>query len=292
MRLATIAAGLLMAASLAAPAWSASETVVAKVNGHDITEGELKFAEAEFGSELAGVPTENRRRVLLDYLIETRLVADAAEKAKLADSKDFEARMKYHRIRALRDAYIESQIQDAVKDKEARAIYDEKVKNLAPQEEVRARHILVKSEDEAKKVSEELRAGKDFDEVAKSHSQGKDGESGDLGYFSRGQMVKPFEDAAFALEKGKISDPVQTEYGWHVLKVEDKRNREPPSFDEVKDQITTSLINTKLQSTIQDLRQNGKIDVIDPEIKKAMESDSAPSGDPVAGEKPAEEPKK
>jgi peptidyl-prolyl cis-trans isomerase C len=281
-----------MAASLAAPAWSASETVVAKVNGHDITEGELKFAEAEFGSELAGVPTENRRRVLLDYLIETRLVADAAEKAKLADSKDFEARMKYHRIRALRDAYIETQIQDAVKEKEAKAIYDEKVKNLAPQEEVRARHILVKTEDEAKKVSEELRAGKDFDEVAKSHSQGKDGESGDLGYFARGQMVKPFEDAAFALEKGKISDPVQTEYGWHVLKVEDKRNREPPSFDEVKDQITSSLINTKLQSTIQDLRSNGKIDVIDPEIKKAMESDGTPSGDPVAGEKPAEEPKK
>lgn len=292
MRLATIAAGLLMAASLAAPAWSAPETVVAKVNGHDITEGELKFAEAEFGSELAGVPTENRRRVLLDYLIETRLVADAAEKVKLADSKDFEARMKYHRIRALRDAYIETQIQDAVKEKDARAIYDDKVKNLAPQEEVRARHILVKNEDEAKKIAEELRAGKDFDEVAKSHSQGKDGESGDLGYFARGQMVKPFEDAAFALEKGKISDPVQTEYGWHVLKVEDKRNREPPSFDEVKDQITTSLINTKLQSTIQDLRQNGKIDVIDPEIKKAMESDSAPSGDPVAGEKAAEEPKK
>jgi peptidyl-prolyl cis-trans isomerase C len=77
-----------------------------------------------------------------------------------------------------------------------------------------------------------------------------------------------------------------------VLKVEDKRNREPPSFDEVKDQITSSLINTKLQSTIQDLRQNGKIDVIDPEIKKAMESDGTPSGDPVAGEKPAEEPKK
>jgi peptidyl-prolyl cis-trans isomerase C len=179
-----------------------------------------------------------------------------------------------------------------VKEKEAKAIYDEKVKNLAPQEEVRARHILVKTEDEAKKVSEELRAGKDFDEVAKSHSQGKDGESGDLGYFARGQMVKPFEDAAFALEKGKISDPVQTEYGWHVLKVEDKRNREPPSFDEVKDQITSSLINTKLQSTIQDLRSNGKIDVIDPEIKKAMESDGAPSGDPVAGEKPAEEPKK
>lgn len=292
MRLTTIAAGLLMAASLTAPAWSAPETVVAKVNGHDITEGELKFAEAEFGSELAGVPTENRRRVLLDYLIETRLVADAAEKVKLADSKDFEARMKYHRIRALRDAYIETQIQDAVKEKEARAIYDEKVKNLAPQEEVRARHILVKNEDEAKKIAEELRAGKDFDEVAKSHSQGKDGESGDLGYFARGQMVKPFEDAAFALEKDKISDPVQTEYGWHVLKVEDKRNREPPSFDEVKDQITTSLINTKLQSTIQDLRQNGKIDVIDPEIKKAMESDGTPPSDPVAGEKAAEEPKK
>jgi peptidyl-prolyl cis-trans isomerase C len=227
--------------------------------------------------------------VLLDYLIETRLVADAAEKVKLADSKDFEARMKYHRIRALRDAYIETQIQDSVKDKEAKAVYDEKVKNLAPQEEVRARHILVKTEEEAKKVAEELRAGKDFNEVAKAHSSNKDGESGDLGYFSRGQMVKPFEDAAFALEKGKVSDPVQTEYGWHVLKVEDKRNREPPSFEEVKDQITSSLINTKLQTTIQELRQAGKIDVVDPEIKKAMDADAA--GGAAGGDKAAE-PKK
>jgi peptidyl-prolyl cis-trans isomerase C len=291
VKLAPIAAGLFVLGLLAAPAWSAPETVIAKVNGQDITEGELKFAESEFGSELAGVPAENRRRVLLDYLIETRLVADAAEKAKLGDTKDFEARMKYHRMRALRDAYIETQIQDAVKDKEARAVYDEKVKNLAPQEEVRAKHILVKTEDEAKKVAEELRAGKDFNEVAKKYSQGREGESGDLGYFARGQMVKPFEDAAFALEKGKISDPVQTEYGWHVLKIEDKRNRQPPSFDEVKDQITSSLINAKLQTTIQELRQNGKIDVIDPEIKKAMESDATPAGDPVVGEKP-EEPKK
>jgi peptidyl-prolyl cis-trans isomerase C len=99
-------------------------------------------------------------------------------------------------------------------------------------------------------------------------------------------MVKPFEDAAFALEKGKLSDPIQTEFGWHILKVDDKRNRQPPSFEEVKDQIIASLVQAKLQATVQDLRKNGKVEIVDPEIKKAVEADAAGA----AADKP-EEPK-
>lgn len=279
------AAMLFAAALLAAPAWAAPDTVVAKVNGRDITEAEVTFAENEIGSELAGVPSESRRRVLVEYLIEAHLMADAAEKAKLAEGEAFEARMKYYRLRALRDAYFEQKVRDSVPEAEARAIYDERVKSLPSQEEVRARHILVKTQEEAKKVADELKGGGDFSELAKKYSQDRGGEGGgDLGYFTRGQMVKSFEDAAFALEKDKISDPVQTEFGWHILKVEDKRDRQPPSFEEVKDQISASLIQSKLQSSVQELRDSAKIEIIDPELKKASETDAGAAA-------PAEEPK-
>ncbi len=147
------AALFLVAAILAAPAWAAPETEVAKVNGHGITEAELKFAEAEIGSELAGVPAESRRRVLTEYLIEAHLMADSAEKAKLGEGPEFEARMKYYRLRALRDAYFEKQVRDSVPESEAKALYEERVKSMPAQEEVRARHILVKTEEEAKKVA-------------------------------------------------------------------------------------------------------------------------------------------
>ncbi len=207
-------------------------------------------------------------------------MADSAEKAKLAESPEFEARMKYYRLRALRDAYFEKQVRDSVPEAEAKTLYEERVKGLPPQEEVRARHILVKTEDEAKKVAEELTGGADFAETAKKYSQDRGGQGGgDLGYFSRGQMVKAFDDAAFSLEQGKLSAPVQSEFGWHIIKVEDKRNRQPPAFEEVKDQITASLIQNKLQATVLDLRKNGKIDILDADIRKAIEAEAtAPAG--------------
>jgi peptidyl-prolyl cis-trans isomerase C len=271
-------------AALAAP-----ETPVAKVNGQDITEAEVKFAESEIGQELAGVPDENRRRVLVEYLVEAHLMADAAEKAELAKGEDFESRMKYYRLRALRDAYFEKQVRDSVPEADAKALYDERVKSLPSQEEIRASHILVKTQDEAKKVAEELKAGGDFAALAKKYSQDRGGAAGgDLGYFTRGQMVKEFEDAAFTLEKGKLSDPIETQFGWHILKVEDKRNRQPPSFEDVKEQITTSLVQTKLRGSVQELRNKAKVEFIDPEIKKAVEAEqAAPAAAPEApaGEK-------
>lgn len=279
------AALFLAAAIFAAPAWAAPETEVAKVNGQAITEAELTFAEAEIGQELAGVPAESRRRVLTEYLIEAHLMADSAEKAKLAEGPAFEARMKYYRLRALRDAYFEKQVRDSVPEAEARALYEERVKSMPAQEEVRARHILVKTEDEAKKVASELTGGADFAETAKKYSQDRGGQGGgDLGYFSRGQMVKAFDDAAFSLEQGKLSAPVQSEFGWHIIKVEDKRNRQPPAFEEVKDQITASLIQGKLQATVLDLRKNGTIEILDADIKKAIEAESAAQTGAGAGQ--------
>jgi peptidyl-prolyl cis-trans isomerase C len=274
----TLSAAALLAAmavgALAAPTTDPT-TAVAKVNGQDITNGELRFAEAEIGSELAGVPTENRRRVLVEYLIEAHLMAQAAEKAQLGGNPDFEARMKYYRMRALRDAFFETKVRDDVAEPQAKALYEERVKAIPPQQEVRARHILVKTEDEAKKISKELAGGTDFAEAAKKYSQDAGGESGgDLGYFTRGQMVKPFEDAAFSLDKGKVSAPVQSEFGWHIIKVEDKRDRQPPAFEEVRDQITASLIQAKLQSAVQGMREGAKIEILDADVKKAMDAEA------------------
>jgi peptidyl-prolyl cis-trans isomerase C len=248
---------------------------VARVNGADITEAELAFAEAEVGAEIAGLPVESRRRVLVEYLVEAHLFADAAAKNHLGAGKDFEDRLAYYKLRALRDTFYERKVREAVTEAQAKAAYDEQIAKLSPEPEVRARHILVKTEQEAKDLVKQLKGGADFTELAKKSSDGPSAQTGgDLGYFSRGQMVKAFEDVAFALKPGQIADPVQTEFGWHVIKVEDKRNRPVPSFDEVKDQLIASLVQNQLKTVVQGLRASAKVEIVDPELKKAIEEDA------------------
>jgi peptidyl-prolyl cis-trans isomerase C len=248
---------------------------VARVNGSDITEAELGFAEAEVGSEIAGLPAEARRRVLVEYLVEAHLFAEAAGKNQLGGGKEFEDRLAYYKLRALRDTFYEKKVRDAVTEAQAKTAYDEQIAKIVPEPEVRARHILVKTEQEAKDLVKQLKGGADFVELAKKSSDGPSAQTGgDLGYFARGQMVKPFEDAAFTLKAGEISAPVQTEFGWHVIKVEDKRNRPVPQFDEVKDQLVASLVQNQLKTVVQGLRGTAKVEIVDPELKKAIDEDA------------------
>ncbi|MBI4725003.1 MAG: peptidylprolyl isomerase [Rhodomicrobium sp.] len=222
---------------------------IARVNGTDITEAEIAFAEGEVGAEIAGLPVEARRRVLLEYLVEAHLFAEAATKNQLGRGKEFEERLAYYKLRALRDAFYEKKVREAVTEAQAKASYQEQIANIKPEEEVRVRHILLKTEQEAKDLVKQLKGGAGFVELAKKSSDGPSAQTGgDLGYFSRGQMVKPFEDAAFALKPGEISEPVQTEFGWHVIKLEDKRNRPIPTFEEVKDQLMASLVQNQLKT--------------------------------------------
>ncbi len=252
-----------------------AEPPVARVNGVDVTEAELSFAEAEVGAEIAGLPAESRRRVLLEYLVEAHLFADAAVKGQLGQGKEFEERLAYYKLRALRDTFYDKRVRDAVTEAQARAAYEEQIAKLTPEPEVHARHILVKTQQEAYDILKQLRAGADFLELAKKSSDGPSAQTGgDLGYFARGQMVKPFEDAAFALQPGQISEPVQTEFGWHIIKVEDKRNRPLPSFDEVKDQLMQSLVQNQLKAVVQSLRTTAKVEVVDPELKKSIEEEA------------------
>ncbi len=261
--------------ALALGAQLAYAAPVARVNGADITDAELAFAEAEVGAEIAGLPPESRRRVLVEYLVEAHLFAEEANKGQLTSGKDYEDRLAYYKLRAMRDAFYEKKVRGGVSDAQARATYDEQIGKLKPEPEVHARHILVKTEEEAKDLVKQLKAGADFNELAKKSSDGPSSHTGgDLGYFAHGQMVKTFEDAAFALEPGQISDPIKSEFGWHVIKVEDKRNRPVPSFEEVKDQITASLIQAQLKDTVQKLRSSATVDILDPELKKAMDEDA------------------
>lgn len=276
------AAGLMPLGALA------EEKVVATVNGQTITETEMNFADQEVGAELGSVPAEVKRRYLVEYLIETELLAAAAEAEKLASGPEFEQRVAYMRQRAMREAYFDKAVRQAVDPKAAKALYDEQVKMLPADEEIQARHVLVKTEDEAKAIAAKLAGGADFATIAKEASidAGSKADGGMLGFFGKGQMVPQFEEAAYALQKGQVSAPVQSQFGWHVIKLEDRRQKLPPTFEEVKGQILGSLIKQQAQAKLSQLRGTAKIEYVDADIKKQVEEDAKRKSDFEAQQKP------
>lgn len=270
----TIVSGLSLAA--AAPAFS-QEAVVAKVNGREITEGDVRLAESEIGSDLGALPPDQRRRVLVEYLIENILFAEAAEAKKLGSGQKFDARMRYWQRRALRDTYFDQSIKGSVTEADARKLYDAEVAKAPPREELKARHILVESEDKAREVYEKIVHGGDFAEMARQFSKdhGSKEDGGNLGYFGRGRMVPQFEQAAFQLKVGEVSLPVESQFGWHLIKVEDKRERKAPAFDEIKDRLIAALIHRRAQEIGSELRRNAQLEFVDPALKAQVESERA-----------------
>ncbi|MET0407176.1 MAG: peptidylprolyl isomerase [Hyphomicrobium sp.] len=265
-------------ASAAAPfAARADDKVIATIDGKPITEGDLAVAEGEIGSDMGTMPPAQKRISLLEFLIDNQLFAEAAESEKLDQGSEFQTRLNYLKRRALRELYFEKVIKASVSDADARKIYDEQVKLLKPEEEVSARHILVETEAEAKALKEKLDKGADFAQLAKENSKdpGSKDDGGNLGYFGHGQMVPQFEEVVFKLQKGEVSAPVKTQFGWHLVKLEDRRTKQPPAFDIVKDRILQSLLLRKAQQTAVTLRGKSKIDIVDPDIKKAVDERNA-----------------
>jgi len=284
---------LLCAATIAfvsSPAAAADDPVVARIDGVEIVQSDLDFAASEVGPRLGNYRPSDRKRVLLQYVIENELMAAAAEKDELHDADTFKARVKYHARRALRDAYFDASITGGVSEADAKKIYDDKMAGAKPEQEVRARHILVVSEDEAKDIAERLKKGEDFAALAKEKSKDANAEGGDLGFFTRGQMLKPFEEAVFALDVGDISEPVQTQFGWHIIKLDEKRDQEVPGFDDVKAAIVAQLVQQKAQAVVTGLRDAAKIEIVDLEIKRSMD-DAALRGEgpPVKDEEDDED---
>jgi peptidyl-prolyl cis-trans isomerase C len=275
------------------------DDVVARVADQTITEAELAIARAEFGAELQQVPPEQQRSLIIDALINMKLLAHAAREAKLDQRPEFETRRQFLELQALRNAYVQEFIVNSLTPEEVQAGYQTLVVGQhKPQEQVRARHILVESKEEADKIIADLKGGAAFEELAKQSKDPSGQNGGDLGYFGRGQMVPPFEQAVFALEVGALTEqPVQSEFGWHVIKLEEKRMSAPPPIAEVEAELRNHLLRAKFESTMASLRDKYKIEIVGPPGAPAAGAPAAgapadapaaaPAGAaPAAGEQP------
>ena len=239
--------------------------VVARVDGDPITEGDLAAASEDPALALPGTDEKQKRELLIGYVIDLKLGAKAAEAAKLGDTPEFKKKIAYLRDKLLVDEYLERETQKANTPAAARKLYDETVTSMPPEEEVRARHILVDGEDEAKAIAARLKGGEDFAKIAAETSKdpGSKAEGGELGFFAKASMVAPFADAAFKLKANEISEPVKTQFGWHVIQVEEKRQKPVPAFEEMKEQIDQFITRKAQQDVVLALRKGGKVERLD-----------------------------
>jgi len=284
--------GLLSTAACAMLAFAAVQPlraddnpVVAKVNGSEIRQSDVTAAEADLGPSLAQMDPATRHENVVTFLIDLKLVSKEAETKKLQDTPEFKQKLAFARDRLLMDALLAQQGKAAVTDEALKKVYDEAAKEISGEEEVHARHILVDTEAEAKEIEAELKKGADFAELAKKKSKDPGAsDGGDLGFFTKDQMVPEFSAAAFALKPGQISDPVKTQFGWHIIKVEEKRPRKPPPFDQVKPQLEAFVIRKAQADYVAKLRQDAKIERLD---KKADAAKPASDAKPAATPEPA-----
>jgi peptidyl-prolyl cis-trans isomerase C len=261
--------------------------VVAKINGVEVREGDLKLAEDDIGQQMPQMPPESKRDYLVTYLGDMILLTKAAEDRKIGDSDDFKRQLEFTRKKLLMAKLLDSEAKAAQTEAAMRKIYDDATKQMKPEEEVHARHILVESEDEAKAVREELDKGADFAELAKTKSKDPSAaaEGGDLGFFSKEQMVPEFAEAAFKLDKGQTSEPVKSPFGWHIIRVEEKRTKPLPDFEQVKPQLETFVVRKAQSEYLAKLREGVKIERLD----KPAAAPAAPAASPMAApEKPAQ----
>jgi peptidyl-prolyl cis-trans isomerase C len=268
------------AAAPAAPAAAAAAPkptdVVAKVGDVTITEGDLGLAAQDLQQQLQNVPPQAQKAFLTGVMIDMQLMAQAARAEKLDQTPAYKAELAYLEARALRQAYFEADIAKEITPETIKAAYDDYVKAFQPQDEVHAEHILVKTEAEAKDIEKQLAGGAKFEDLAKSKSidTGSAGQGGDLGFFAKGQMVKPFEDAAFALDVGQVSPPVQSQFGWHIIKVLEKRKTQPTPFNQMAQQLQQQAVFKKFDAAIQKLKAGTTVEISDPKLAAQIKSES------------------
>ncbi|MFN3656092.1 MAG: peptidylprolyl isomerase [Pseudolabrys sp.] len=271
-----LAAALALLASAGSPLRAQdANPVVAKVNGVEIRQSDISAAEEEAG-QLPPMAADAKQDYLVQFLADMILVSKAAEDKKLGDTPAFKSKLEFARKKLLMEALLAQTGKDAMTDAAMRKVYDEAIKQIADEQEVHARHILVRAapgddkaskeaEDKIKAVIARINKGEDFAKVAGEVTEDPSGKAngGDLGYFTKDQMVPEFANTAFGLDKGKISEPVKTQFGWHVLKVEDKRKKAPPTFEEVKPQVEQYVQRKAQADLVTSLRDNAKVERLD-----------------------------
>src|SRR5690606_32684378 len=256
----------------------------------EIRQSELDLAIANLDPQLQQLPEEQKRVAALSGVIDVKLLVSGAVEEGMKDTEEFKQRMEYIADRELHNSYFRKHVVEAITEDEVKARYEKEIAALPEQEEVNARHILVKTEEEAKAIIADLDAGKDFAELAKEKSEDSNkADGGDLGWFSKGRMVPEFEEAAFALEKGAYTKtPVKSQFGFHVIKLEDKRNVQPPALEQVEPQIRQLVMRDKYLEIIEKAKSEQAVEIVDETLRKGYEDvNKAPEADPAAGEEPA-----
>ena len=255
----------------AAPVSAQDDPVIARANGIDIHQSDLRLAEDEIGTNIPNMAPEQKRDYLVTYLADVIVLSQAAEQQKLGDSADVKRQLSFDRNKVLMEALLQKAGKAAQTDDALHKVYDDAVKQMKGEEEVHARHILVATEQEAKDLEAQLKNGADFAKLAKEKSKDPSGAAngGDLGWFTKDQMVPAFADAAFKLAKGQISDPVKTQFGWHVIEVVDKRIKPTPTFEQVKPQLENYVAHRAQAELVDSLRKSAKIERLDKPVTPA-----------------------
>ena len=240
-----------------------SDPVVARVNGEEIRQSEVK-------NMAQSLPPQYQAQLMQIYpllvqrLIDFKLAGKAGRAAGLAEDDEVKARMMQAEEQAIREIYLTREIESRITPEVLQARYQVFLERNPPKIEHKARHILIETEDKAKELIVQLDGGADFAELAKEHSTGPSGpQGGDLGYFAADQMVPEFSAAAEKLEPGQhTAEPVKTQFGWHVIKVEDRRETAPPPFEEVQKRLLEEMSQETVQAIFADLRDGAEVEII------------------------------
>lgn len=277
----TLMAGALTASILAvspvlAAEDGAKDPVVAEVDGAAIHRSDLEILKVEMSRQMPQIqtmPMEALFSGLVQRAVDGQLLKNAAKKANLESDPEVLKQLEEIKAELAQRAYLQRAVEARLGDKELKAAYDKFLADNPPHEEVHARHILVPDEAKAKEIIKKLDDGADFAKLAESESTGPSGpRGGDLGYFGKGDMVPEFAEAAFAMKAGEYTKaPVKTQFGFHVIKVEDKRMSTPQTFDEVKEQLKAEQTQAAVTAVLEELRVGAKVKLFDMDGKPVKE---------------------
>lgn len=265
-------------ASLPAAADAVKDPVVAVVNGAELHMSQLVELSRTLPPQVGQPPYE----ALVDIIVNNQLVYEAARRDKMENDAEVKAALKQIEQKLLRQAWINRKLRAEITEDAVKRQYDKSLADYKSQEEVHARHVLLETEEQANAVLAELRKGADFAEVAKSKSKDPSARQngGDLGYFAKGEMVPQFADAAFAMKPGELAgSPVKTQFGWHVIKVEDKRMSSAPSLDQAKPMLREQMAEQAAERVVGELRAKAKIKRFGPDGQPLPEQGAAPVGE-------------
>ncbi len=255
---------------------SGSDPVVARVNGAEVRQSDLFIAMDDLGDDLKQVSPDVMRDHLITYVADILLVARAAEQKNLQNSDSFKQRIAFLRAKLLMGLLLQEHAKSAATEEAMQQVYNEQIKPMGATEEVRARHILFRAEPKDEKAMaeaeakaraalERIKKGEDFATVASELTEDPTGtkDGGDLGYFTKDQMVPEFANIEFQMHAGLVSNPIRTPFGWHIIKLEDRRKRPVPEYEKVRGQIEAFVIRRAQTELVAQLREKAKIERLD-----------------------------